>query len=591
MICPGGQAALSSAFRALAAPGDPLLVESPTYLGALAAARAAGLRVVPVPADADGVRPDLLAGRVRPDRRPVVLLPAAVRQPARRDAGGAPPGAGAEAVRDAGAFLIEDDYARDLTIDGRAPPPLAADDPDGHVVYLRSLTKSAAPGLRVAAIGARGPAGARLRAARLLDDFFVAGPLQQATLEFVTAPAWARHRRALRTALRARREALLTALRRHLPELAPPASPAAACTSGCACRRHRRRRAGRRRSGRRRRRLPRPPLVRRRAPGAAPAPHLRGRPTRTDGRGRPPSGPRPRLNTGRLAGRRTGAKWVSGIQRLARRHTEVTARQRAVNLLWLANPHRLAIAETVSWRGVGAYQVVVRPDEPDPTQVGHRGGTEATAEGELHRPEDRSGGAGDVGRADVPVGVLLQKRDRPSQRGGGGVVPVRGGRFGERGVGEDRQRRRGQHPGGVADHQRLCPGGRAVQHDVANEAGGVAPLTGEGRAGGTQFGELDPTGPAGRRGGGHLRQHRQVQYAEFHLAGMPVDGARLLRPGDEEDIAGAEPVGRSGAGAIAVRGAGATDGQPAEGAGVDVEVPRSGGWSRWRRGRCRRGDG
>ncbi|BCJ62093.1 hypothetical protein Jiend_55150 [Micromonospora endophytica] len=61
VICPGGQAALSTALRALAAPGDVLLVESPTYLGALAAARSAGLRVVPVPADADGVRPDQLA--------------------------------------------------------------------------------------------------------------------------------------------------------------------------------------------------------------------------------------------------------------------------------------------------------------------------------------------------------------------------------------------------------------------------------------------------------------------------------------------------------------------------------------------------
>jgi DNA-binding transcriptional MocR family regulator len=53
----------------------------------------------------------------------------------------------------------------------------------------------------------------------------VAGPLQQAALEVVTAPAWVRHRRALRTALRTRREALLTALRRHLPELTQQAVP------------------------------------------------------------------------------------------------------------------------------------------------------------------------------------------------------------------------------------------------------------------------------------------------------------------------------------------------------------------------------
>ncbi|SCG57393.1 DNA-binding transcriptional regulator, MocR family, contains an aminotransferase domain [Micromonospora echinaurantiaca] len=225
VICPGGQAALSSALRALAAPGDTLLVESPTYLGALAAARAAGLRVVPVPADADGVVPNQLAAAfARTGARlfycqPLYANPTGATLAAHRRV------EVAGAIRDAGAFLIEDDYARDLTIDGEAPLPLAADDPDGHVIYLRSLTKSVAPGLRVAAIGARGPAGARLRSARLLDDFFVAGPLQQATLEFVTAPAWTRHRRTLRTALRARREALLTALRRHLPELALPTVP------------------------------------------------------------------------------------------------------------------------------------------------------------------------------------------------------------------------------------------------------------------------------------------------------------------------------------------------------------------------------
>ncbi|MGC9668942.1 PLP-dependent aminotransferase family protein [Planosporangium sp. 12N6] len=225
VVCPGGQAALSTAFRALAVPGETILVESPTYLGALAAARAAGLTVVPVPADAGGVRPELLATALaRTGARlfycqPLYANPhGATLDPARR-------AAVAEAIRRAGAFLIEDDYARDLAVDGDPPPPLAADDPHGHVVYLRSLTKSAAPGLRVAAIGARGAAGARLRSARVLDDFFVAGPLQQAALDFVTSPAWLRHRRALRAALRARRDALIAALRRHLPELVPDTVP------------------------------------------------------------------------------------------------------------------------------------------------------------------------------------------------------------------------------------------------------------------------------------------------------------------------------------------------------------------------------
>jgi DNA-binding transcriptional MocR family regulator len=124
-----------------------------------------------------------------------------------------------DAVRRAGAFLIEDDEHRDMAIDGLAPPPLAAQDPGGHIVHLRSLTKVAAPGLRVAAIAARGAAGARLRAVRVVDDFFVAGPLQHAALDFVASPAWRRHKRHLVDALRVRRDALSAAVARELPEM------------------------------------------------------------------------------------------------------------------------------------------------------------------------------------------------------------------------------------------------------------------------------------------------------------------------------------------------------------------------------------
>jgi DNA-binding transcriptional MocR family regulator len=217
VVCPGGQPALATTFRALADPGEPVLVESPTYLGAIAALRAAGLRAVPVPCDEHGVRPELLAGAFALTGarvfycQPLFANPTGATLAAERRA------TVLEAVTAAGAFLIEDDYARDLAIDGDPPPPLAAQDPDGHVVYLRSLTKSAAPGLRVAAVSARGVAGVRLKAARVIDDFFVSGPLQHATLELVSSPAWRRHAKGLRGALGERRDALVAALREHLP--------------------------------------------------------------------------------------------------------------------------------------------------------------------------------------------------------------------------------------------------------------------------------------------------------------------------------------------------------------------------------------
>lgn len=218
-VVSGGQSGLSAAFRALTPPGAPVLVEVPTYLGALAAARAADLRPVPVPTDADGLRPELLAEAfARTDARLAYAQPTyanptgAVLAPERR-------GEVLDVVRAAGAFLLEDDWARHLGIDRSAPPPLIRDDADGHVVYLTSLTKAAAPSLRVGALVARGPAAARLTAIRTVEDLFVARPLQEVAVEFLGSPAWSRHLAGLRTALRVRRDTLVDAIRYDLPDV------------------------------------------------------------------------------------------------------------------------------------------------------------------------------------------------------------------------------------------------------------------------------------------------------------------------------------------------------------------------------------
>lgn len=215
-ICPGTQAANAAAFRALAQAGDPVLVESPTYSGAIAAALAAGLRLVPVPMDQDGVRPDLLEQAfARTGARLFYCQPTfanptgAVLSSERRTAV-------LDIVARAGAFLIEDDWARDFSLEGEPPPPLAQADPHGHVVYVRSLSKCAAPGLRIGAICAHGAALERLRMARLVDDFSVPGLMQETALQLVTAPSWPKHLKSLRAELRRRRDHLAAAVRAKL---------------------------------------------------------------------------------------------------------------------------------------------------------------------------------------------------------------------------------------------------------------------------------------------------------------------------------------------------------------------------------------
>ncbi|KOG30052.1 aminotransferase-like domain-containing protein [Streptomyces resistomycificus] len=227
LITSGGQSALTTALRALAPPGAPVLVESPTYPGMLAIARAAGLRPVPVPVDADGVRPALLADAFRATGarlfvcQPLFQNPTgAVLAPERR-------GEVLRIAREAGAFVVEDDFVRRLVHEdaGPLPRPLAADDPDGVVVHVGSLTKATSPSFRVSALAAHGPVLERLRAIQVVDTFFVPRPLQEAALELVGSPAWPRHLRAVSAELKARRDAMTAALRLDLPELALPHIP------------------------------------------------------------------------------------------------------------------------------------------------------------------------------------------------------------------------------------------------------------------------------------------------------------------------------------------------------------------------------
>lgn len=227
LVTAGGQSALTTALRALAPPGAPVLVESPTYPGMLAIARAAGLRPVPVPVDADGVRPALLADAFRASGARVFVCQPLFQNPTGALLSAERRGEVLRIAREAGAFVVEDDFVRRLVHEdaGPLPRPLAAEDSDGVVVHVCSLTKATSPSFRVGALAARGPVLERLRAIQVVDTFFVPRPLQEAALELVGSPAWSRHLRAVSAELRHRRDTMTSALRLELPEYFLPHIP------------------------------------------------------------------------------------------------------------------------------------------------------------------------------------------------------------------------------------------------------------------------------------------------------------------------------------------------------------------------------
>jgi len=217
IITPGTQPALSTIFRALAPIGEPILFATPTYPGALAIARSAGLVPVPIPGDDGGIRPELLERALERTHARLLYLQPTFANPdgnvlatdRRRQL--------LDIAHTHGLFVVEDDWARWLGHGDPVPAPLIRDDEHGHVIAVCSLTKAGAPGLRIGAIAARGPVADRLAALRLVDDFFVSGPLQHAAVDVVTAPAWTTHVRRTAMALKARSDVLVGELRAALP--------------------------------------------------------------------------------------------------------------------------------------------------------------------------------------------------------------------------------------------------------------------------------------------------------------------------------------------------------------------------------------
>ncbi|MEE1928249.1 PLP-dependent aminotransferase family protein [Streptomyces sp. TRM 70351] len=217
VVFPGSQSGLSAAFRALVGAGRPLLMESPTYWGAILAAAQAGVRVVPVPSGVHGPDPKELTRAFEQTGARAFYAQPGFANPTGAHWPPALAGHVLDAVRRYGAFLIEDDWARDFGITAE-PVPVAARDDGGHVVYLRSLTKSVSPAVRVAGVVARGPARERVLAEAQAESMYVSGLLQAVALDVVTQPAWRTHLRGLRHQLAARRDLLVRALGEHVPD-------------------------------------------------------------------------------------------------------------------------------------------------------------------------------------------------------------------------------------------------------------------------------------------------------------------------------------------------------------------------------------
>jgi len=218
LVTSGGMECINLLCEALVDPGDAIVVEAPTYLGALMAFAAAEAHVVPVPMDADGLVVDALEERLGAGLRPkfVYTIPE-YQNPTGRTLPLARRRALVELCRRHGVLILEDVAYRELAFGGDPLPTLWSLGPD-VVVQAGTFSKSFFPGVRLG--WACGPAQvvAELVAAKGNTDQ-CAGALGQMLLErYGRGGGFERHLPAARALYGAHWAALSSALERCMPE-------------------------------------------------------------------------------------------------------------------------------------------------------------------------------------------------------------------------------------------------------------------------------------------------------------------------------------------------------------------------------------
>jgi GntR family transcriptional regulator/MocR family aminotransferase len=216
IVTRGSQNALYLAARALLKPGDIVAVEALGYPPAWEAFRQAGATVRPVPVDEAGLRVDALEALTRKTPLRAVYVtphhqfPTMVTLTAGRRL------ALLDLARRRRIAVLEDDYDHEFHYRGRPVLPLASMDPAGLVVYIGTLSKVLAPGLRLGYVAAPRPFLDRIAAHRVVVDHQGDHVLERALADLMEDGEVQRHIRRARRIYLERQGAMAQALRKHL---------------------------------------------------------------------------------------------------------------------------------------------------------------------------------------------------------------------------------------------------------------------------------------------------------------------------------------------------------------------------------------
>ncbi len=217
LITSGSQQGLDLAARVLTKPGDLVITESPTYLGALDVFRANGVQVIGVPVDGEGMQVEVLEEVLASSAPRLIYTIPEFQNPTgvtlklerRRRL--------LHLARLHDVLVLEDAVCSELRFEGVSVPSLRALDGGEDVVYINSFSKFLLPGIRVGYMVVPRRLRERLTRGKQAADLFTSSLMQRALVRYLDGGFLADHVKTVCQVYRERRDAMVAGLERRMP--------------------------------------------------------------------------------------------------------------------------------------------------------------------------------------------------------------------------------------------------------------------------------------------------------------------------------------------------------------------------------------
>lgn len=224
LVTVSSQQGLDLVGRVFLDPSDPILVELPSYLGALQAFKTYGAQMIGIPVDDDGIQTDLLETKLKKLRLeeehykfiylvPDFQNPSGVSLSTERRR---------EIIRLSKEFevlIIEDSPYRELRFEGESPPTLFSMDTTGNIVSLHTFSKIFVPGLRLGWVVGHPKIISKMTIAKQAVDLCTPGISQFIAAEFCRRGLIWTHIDRVRSLYHKKRDLMLEALALYMPDV------------------------------------------------------------------------------------------------------------------------------------------------------------------------------------------------------------------------------------------------------------------------------------------------------------------------------------------------------------------------------------